>query len=331
MWKKVNTKFFVLLCIVCDVWVVLVCVVLVVLIISGWLSLVERKVLAHVGVRVGPGVCGVVGVLTPVCDGLKLALCGVVWVVGLEIWVSVVRGVVMFWVVGLVWCVVPLGVIVVCDVVFSFWSLVGLDVCVGIVVMVLVGWCIVCVYSWLGCIRWVWCGVVGDSVWVCLILVVCGVCGCCSGIGWFGVVGVVVGGVLYLPIGVVGGVCLWVVVLVVIIFDSFRLPWDVVECESELVCGVCVEFCGLIWGVWCVWETQHCVMMCCVGVCLVLGGEGICIKSLVVWFIVVCGSRCVMYRLRLVGGGVCLGVVWIVWCVLCIGCVVCGFVWIFVC
>ena len=66
-------------------WVVLVCVVLVVLIISGWLSLVERKVLAHVGVRVGPGVCGVVGVLTPVCDGLKLALCGVVWVVGLEI------------------------------------------------------------------------------------------------------------------------------------------------------------------------------------------------------------------------------------------------------
>ena len=57
----------------------------VVLLISGWLSLVERKVLAHVGVRVGPGVCGVVGVLTPVCDGLKLALCGVVWVVGLEI------------------------------------------------------------------------------------------------------------------------------------------------------------------------------------------------------------------------------------------------------
>ena len=37
---------------------------------NQWLlSLVERKVLAHVGVRVGPGVCGVVGVLTPVCDG----------------------------------------------------------------------------------------------------------------------------------------------------------------------------------------------------------------------------------------------------------------------
>ena len=88
-----------------------------------------NKVLAHVGIRVGPGVCGVVGVLTPVCDGLKLALCGVVWVVGLEIWVSVFCGVVMFWVVGLVWCVVPFGVIVVCDVVFSFWSLVGLGLC----------------------------------------------------------------------------------------------------------------------------------------------------------------------------------------------------------
>ena len=41
-----------------DVYLLIIVLVLVILIISGWFSLVERKVLAHAGNRIGPGVCG---------------------------------------------------------------------------------------------------------------------------------------------------------------------------------------------------------------------------------------------------------------------------------
>jgi NADH:ubiquinone oxidoreductase subunit H len=39
------------------------------------------------------------------------------------------------------------------------------------------------------------------------------------------------------------------VLLVVLLFDSFRLPFDYLECESELVAGLVTEFSGLLFVV----------------------------------------------------------------------------------
>ena len=133
-----------------------------------------------------------------------------------------------------------------------------------------------------------WCGVVRDSVWAWLILVVCGVCGCCSGISglvfwccsWWSFV------LTYRGSG--WGVFMsWCFGRYYFRFVSFT--WDVVECESELVCGVCVEFCGLI-GDWCV--SKHNIAYDVLRWCLLsFRWRRYLYKSLLVWFIVVCGSR----------------------------------------
>lgn len=39
--------------------------------------------------------------------------------------------------------------------------------------------------------------------------------------------------------------------------DSFRLPFDYIECESELVTGLCTEFSGLLFICFSLFETNH--------------------------------------------------------------------------
>merc|ERR1711916_257247 len=64
----------------------------------------------------------------------------------------------------------------------------------------------------------------------------------------------------------------------IILFDSFRLPFDFIECESELVCGFFVEFSGIFFVVFNLFETQHLLFVCFIFLIFIFGGLYFCFK-----------------------------------------------------
>jgi len=67
-----------------DIAIIGIIDVLVVLLLTGYVSLCERRVLAIVQIRIGPALC-LFGLLTPVTDGLKLFLKFIVFVGQVEV------------------------------------------------------------------------------------------------------------------------------------------------------------------------------------------------------------------------------------------------------
>lgn len=67
-----------------DVCIVILIIVLVLIVLSGFFSLAERKVMAIVQTRIGPALF-LFGLLTPITDGIKLFIKFVLFVVSVDI------------------------------------------------------------------------------------------------------------------------------------------------------------------------------------------------------------------------------------------------------
>lgn len=67
-----------------DIFVIILIIILVILILSGFVSLCERRILAIVQMRIGPALF-LFGLLTPITDGLKLFLKFALFVVSVEL------------------------------------------------------------------------------------------------------------------------------------------------------------------------------------------------------------------------------------------------------
>lgn len=67
-----------------DIIVILIIDMLVVLVLTGFVSLCERRILALVQIRIGPALF-LFGILTPITDGIKLFVKFVVFVISFEI------------------------------------------------------------------------------------------------------------------------------------------------------------------------------------------------------------------------------------------------------
>jgi len=163
---------------------------------------------------------------------------------------------------------------------------------------------IVCVFC-VGCFIFCSCFVYLAVVRVCAVGLLCDyvfgiVCYCFFVLEYgvfFCVQGVLVGQMYCWDavfVGVVGCGVLWGVLLV----EVGRVPFDYVECESELVCGVYTEWAGMCFVLFSVGELSWGVYHSVVGIVFCFGGVYICFK--VLWGIcaVYVGPRVVFMRMR---------------------------------
>jgi NADH:ubiquinone oxidoreductase subunit H len=79
---------------------------------------------------------------------------------------------------------------------------------------------------------------------------------------------------------------------------AYRFAVDYVECESELVCGLCTEFSGVFFVLYSLQEIQHLLFVCCLYVVLCFGGLFICFKFLFLFFFCFLPTRIICSRLR---------------------------------
>lgn len=67
-----------------DIIIIIIIDILVVLVLTGFVSLCERRILALVQIRIGPALF-LFGILTPITDGIKLFIKFIVFVISFEI------------------------------------------------------------------------------------------------------------------------------------------------------------------------------------------------------------------------------------------------------
>lgn len=85
----------------------------------------------------------------------------------------------------------------------------------------------------------------------------------------------------------------------VMLLDGMKLPFDYIECESELVAGLVTEFSGFFFVIYSLVEINHTILNSIAITCLLLGGYYVCLKSLFIILIVFMIPRCMGYRLKI--------------------------------
>lgn len=238
--------------------------ILTVLISVAYFTLVERKVLSSIQRRVGPNVVGVLGLLQPLADGLKLFTKEVLVPSSSDTFLFILAPLITFSLSLLIWGVIPVGEgMVLCDLplgILYIFMVSSLEV-YGVI---LAGWASNSRYAFLGALRTV-AQMISYEI----------------SIGFIVVSIVLFTGSLNLTEIVKLQKDLWFVVpffpiflmfIISVLAETNRHPFDLPEAESELVSGYNVEYSGMSFALFFLGEYASMLLMSSLIVILFFGG-----------------------------------------------------------
>jgi len=263
----------------------------------AYLTLIERKVLGWIQVRIGPNRVGPWGLLQPLADGAKLLLKEEITVTNANKVIYVIAPLIV-----VVCALVPFGVIpfakglglesilgpaahqfdlnhgVVADVNVGILFILGVS-SLGVYGVILGGWASNNKYSLLGAIR---AGAqmisyeLGLSLAVLGVLLLAGTLSLreivesqSSVLNWY---------VFRQPLG-------FILFLIAGSAEIARTPFDLMECENELVAGYQTEYSSMKFGLFYLGEYAHLLFLSCLMTTLYFGGWQGPILPPVVWFL----------------------------------------------
>jgi NADH-quinone oxidoreductase subunit H len=259
----------------------------VVLMIVAYMTLMERKVLGHIQVRFGPNRVGPFGIFQPLADGLKLIFKEDIVVPHANKYIYIFAPTVIVITGLLCFAVIPYG-----DRITLFgynFDLVIADVNVGLLYLFAIsslgvygaamgGWASNNKYSLLGAIR---SSAQMISYELPLGLSVIGVIMIAGSLStvkiveaqsamWF---------IVYQPLG-------FLIYLISAFAECSRTPFDLTECENELVAGYQTEYSSMKFGFYYLGEYTHMLVVSCLAVTLFFGGWQGPFLPPVLWFLI---------------------------------------------
>jgi len=263
------------------------------MILCGYYSLAERKVMAAVQLRIGPGLF-IAGILTPITDGLKLLFKNALLIISVDfIYLFLNLFIVMLCMFASIFFF-PLGFIMFCDFNFGIFSVIALHLTLNICGVYIIGCYMFCsCYVYMASMRTLYFSILIE-VSIINIFIVSFVIDMFS---FYSLKEIAISQLFVENIYMLG-ILYSIILCVIMLIDGMKLPFDYIECESELVAGLVTEFSGLFFVIYSLVEINHTLLNSITIVCLLLGGYYICFKSLFIIFLVFMIPRCICYRLK---------------------------------
>jgi len=230
----------------------------------AYLTLAERKLMASMQRRKGPNVVGFMGLLQPLCDGLKLLLKEPVLPSSANTVIFLMAPVVTFLLSLVAWAAIPFNSgVVIADLNLGILYIFAVS-SLGVYGIITAGWSSNSKYAFLGCLRSA-AQMVSYEVSIGLIIICVILCV----------------GSLNLTDIVLAQKHVWFVIplfpLCFLFFISFlaetnRAPFDLPEAEAELVAGYNVEYSSMGFALFFLGEYANMILMSSLCVILFFGG-----------------------------------------------------------
>jgi len=259
----------------------------VMLLIVAYMTLMERKVLGHMQVRYGPNRAGPYGLLQPIADGIKLFFKEDIIIPHANRLIYIFAPTVIVITALMSYAVIPFGDnitilgykvdMVVADVNVGLLYLFAIS-SLGVYGVVMGGWASNNKYSLLGAIR---SSAQMISYELSLGLSIIGVLMITGSLSTMKIVEAQsqVWFIVYQPLG-------FIIYLISAVAECSRTPFDLTECENELVAGYQTEYSSMKFGLYYLAEYAHILVVSSLAVTLFFGGWHGPLLPPVVWFLI---------------------------------------------